>query len=548
MMKVLLNDTCVSMSILLSMKNFLLPTEFMEWKDEYEKNSKSWFIKATGAKVRGEATLTYYYCNRSGYFHSQSAGKRRLKSQGSSKINTHCTAALVLSHNEYDKSILVEVCHSHYGHSQTLGHLRLPDTTRQRIAGQLAQGVSFERILDDIRDTVGDRFNRIHLVTRKDIANIERAYGLKGVEKHPVDAVSVGAWIEEWKSKGEDSPVLLIKSQGQAQPENCDNLEDQDFVLILQTPLQREMIKNCEPNRVVCVDATHGTNGYDFSLISVLVVDEFGEGFPVGWCLSNKQDQFLLMNFFERLKEKVGDIVPAWFMSDDAEQFYTAWIAVFGPGPRKLLCTWHVDKAWRTNLKSLIGNRDTEAAVYHNLRVLLEETDTGKFENLLHKTVQQLNLSEVTQTFGKYFSQYYAKTKEQWAACYRKAAFVNTNMYVEAFHHVLKYIYMKGKVNKRVDKCIHVLKFARDKAFERLVKLEKGKVTARIHVIMARHLASQKLPTHLVTEQSDTSWIVTSHDGQRDYYVTWESDGCQLQCLKCTECACNWVSYVFVRL
>ena len=35
--------------------------------------------------------------------------------------------------------------------------------------------------------------------------------------------------------------------------------------------------------------------------------------------------------------------------------------------------------------KSLIGNRDTEAVVYHNLRVLLEETDMGKFENLLHK-------------------------------------------------------------------------------------------------------------------------------------------------------------------
>jgi len=277
MMKILLNDTCVSMSILLSMRNFVVPTH----KDEYEKNSKSWFIKATGAKVRGEATLTYYYCNGSGYFHSQSSGKRRLKSQGSTKINPHCTAALVLSHNEYDKSILVEVCHSHYGHSQTSGHLRLPDTTHQRIAGQLAQGVSFERILDDIRDTVGDRFNRIHLVTRKDIVNIERAYGLKGVEEHPVDAVSVGAWIEEWKTKGEDSPVLLIKSQGQAQPENCDNLEDQDFVLILQTPLQREMIKNCEPNRVVCVDATHGTNVYDFSLISVLVVDEFDEGFPV---------------------------------------------------------------------------------------------------------------------------------------------------------------------------------------------------------------------------------------------------------------------------
>lgn len=74
--------------------------------------------------------------------------------------------------------------------------------------------------------------------------------------------------------------------------------------------------------------------------------------------------------------------------------------------------------------------------------------------------------------------------------------------------------------------CMHVLKIARDKASERLVKLEKSKVTACAHVIMARHLASHKLPTHLVTEQSDISWIDTSHDGQHDYYVTWESDGC----------------------
>ena len=66
--------------------------------------------------------------------------------------------------------------------------------------------------------------------------------------------------------------------------------------------------------------------------------------------------------------------MPAWFMSNDAEQFYTAWIAVFGPGPKKMLCTWHVDRAWRTNLKSLIGDKETEATVYHSLRVLLEET------------------------------------------------------------------------------------------------------------------------------------------------------------------------------
>ena len=65
--------------------------------------------------------------------------------------------------------------------------------------------------------------------------------------------------------------------------------------------------------------------------------------------------------------------------------------------------------------------------------------------------------------------------------CYRKEATVNTNMYVEAFHRVLKYIYFKGKVNKRLDNCIEILlKLARDKGFERIAKIGKGKNSDRI--------------------------------------------------------------------
>ena len=45
-----------------------LPTEFMEWKEEYEKDTKSSFTKVTGVKGKGETTLTYYYCNRSVFF------------------------------------------------------------------------------------------------------------------------------------------------------------------------------------------------------------------------------------------------------------------------------------------------------------------------------------------------------------------------------------------------------------------------------------------------------------------------------------------------
>ncbi len=75
------------------------------------------------------------------------------------------------------------------------------------------------------------------------------------------------------------------------------------------------------------VDSTHGTNGYDFKLISIVVVDQFGEGFLVAWCFSNWEDKILLMNFFSHLKHQIGNVKPQWLMSDDTEQFYSAWIA-----------------------------------------------------------------------------------------------------------------------------------------------------------------------------------------------------------------------------
>ena len=43
----------------------------------------------------------------------------------------------------------------------------------------------------------------------------------------------------------------------------------------------------------------------------------------------------------------------------------------------------------------------------------------------------------------------------------------NTNMYLEAIHDVLKYIYLQGKKNRRVNKCVHtLLKITRNKSFK----------------------------------------------------------------------------------
>ena len=227
------------------------------------------------------------------------------------------------------------------------------------------------------------------------------------------------------------------------------------------------------------------------------------------------------MHFFHAIQKNVHlDLKPKWVMTDDAEQFYRAWVTVFGQGPKKLLCTWHVDCAWRGAVTNKIEDKEIAALVYHNLRVLMEETDSDVFEELLQKTIDQLKATNVTKNFELYFTQFYAHRKEQWGACYRKKSGINTNMYVESFHRLIKYIYMRGRSNKRIDKLLHVLmKVARDKAFDRLCKLEKGKISGRIALIRKRHLESTKLSTTCVTQCESSKWTVISSDGTCEYTV-----------------------------
>ncbi|KAJ7301636.1 hypothetical protein DFH08DRAFT_641895, partial [Mycena albidolilacea] len=63
----------------------------------------------------------------------------------------------------------------------------------------------------------------------------------------------------------------------------------------------------------------------------------------------------------------------------------------------------------------------------------------------------------------QYLEEYYMgeATLKMWSAVYRKDRNVfelgDTNMLVEAWHHLLKYHHMEGKRNRRVDQLIHTL-------------------------------------------------------------------------------------------
>ena len=111
---------------------------------------------------------------------------------GSCKIDRNCTASMTVTILA-DKSLKVDAILTHYGHEKELLHLRITKRKRQEVAAKLKQGVSREKIC------VSGNLGRYHLIAQKDLANIERAYGLRNVQRHSNDLQSVLAWIEEWR-------------------------------------------------------------------------------------------------------------------------------------------------------------------------------------------------------------------------------------------------------------------------------------------------------------------------------------------------------------
>lgn len=227
-----------------------------------EKDSKTSFVVSSGDIVRGDTCHKYYVCCRSGTYEPH-AEKRLSRVQGTKKIGSRCPAFLNIKRNQINGSVKVEYSLDHLGHQLEIKHLNISSQERERIAADLSLNIPKQQVLEDVRETFDGDLHRVHLLTKKDLKNIERSYNLQGnVKRHSDDFQSLELWIEEAKQYS-DNPVVFY-----------DNPHDkQNFMLILMNDYQKYMLKKFGVN-VVCIDSTHGTNAYKFQLTTLLIVDD----------------------------------------------------------------------------------------------------------------------------------------------------------------------------------------------------------------------------------------------------------------------------------
>ena len=151
----------------------------------------------------------------------------------------------------------------------------------------------------------------------------------------------------------------------------------------------------------VALDSTHGTGGYKFQLTTVMVIDEHGEGYPAAFCFSNRVEEQAMVKFLDVVRETVGQpLEHVILMTDDAEAYSNAWNQVMGTPAHRLLCVWHVDRAWRKNLPK-IKDGLTKAHVYKTVRTLMEMTNVDDFHEKLQSFVDHVTSDTKTAIFGE---------------------------------------------------------------------------------------------------------------------------------------------------
>lgn len=170
---------------------------------------------------------------------------------------------------------------------------------------------------------------------------------------------------------------------------------------------------------------------------------------------------------------------------------------------------------------------------------MLQERDENAFSSMLQYFVSAMISDVSTKDFGEYFQNNYTNNIESWAYCYRLNSGLNTNMHVESMHRTIKYIYFNGRKVKRLDKAIHeIQKFVRDRLFNRLIVLNKGKLSHKLKELRARHKSSETLSTDLIVKNGISWEIPSSSSACFEVYSIEENRGsCTGDCkLICTDC------------
>ena len=279
----------------------------------------------------------------------------------------------------------------------------------------LAGMTKTNKIKDDINKSLSDRVDhetledeRIFQMTKwlepQMIANRRNELHLSNEYiTDPDDATSVCNLVEMWKRKDNDAanPVRYFKPQGVEDTYTCEKENSEyckkDFLLVWQTEAQAQFM--ADNPRIVCVDGTHGLTKYGFTLLSVCVINVFGQGLVCGHGITNRENARTWYLTVANLRPVALACKPEVLMSDDTNSAWNGLRLVWPSLRFKLLCHWHVRQNVRKRCyghAQKVKEEVTEGtcveinpeksyghSAWELFDIMIAEEDEGEFKRLL---------------------------------------------------------------------------------------------------------------------------------------------------------------------
>lgn len=345
------------------------------------------------------------------------------------------------------------------------------------------------------------------------------------------DGSSVDAFVER-----NASSILYFKNQEEIDVD-YPIFDLNDFILILMSETQKENLRKFGHD-VVAIDGSRGIHDSDFILLTLLVVDDFREGCPVAFAVSNRKDDYVIKLFLNCVANTVGIMKPHIFMSDDGDAYYDSWVQIMGKPDRRLFCMWHVRSAWRKNVNK-IRNSVTRKAAVNYLNDLILETDQAAFLEKLEQFIT--NDDEMMVRFLDYFKTSYVKNTKLWAYCYRLFTGINTSICLKDLHSQLKYWFTDGDKAKELIRGLATLNnfLLRQESTTFVIEM-KEKVSRKLKVIRRRHdnleqKFDEEYPDIFIEKKEPNQWLISSMPpSTRETLETYLVE--RLQERKCSEC------------
>ncbi len=450
---------------------------FDEWKLRYEDETKSKFVKYNCYRSKVNS-IRVFVCHRSGCFQSKSKGFRRQRLHGSEKINGYCPAEIKLTVWHDTQRHQVQYVDEHVGHGQDLQFLKLPEPPVEA---------------DECEDL--------------SLLKLSAGTPLTPDDKRLTDTIVLTTWINE----NFDS-VLYFKGQETVDHEfpELKSGADGDFVFVIMNDFQTDMFKQYAKD-AVAVGRMDGPVGYGLHFFVVMVMDNYMQGIPCCFMLSNRNDRYVYETLFRKMSEQVGKVETRVFMSEPVQVYADAWCDVMPAPERRLWCSWTVVRYWDAYL-SKIGNAKLRRRVRRHLFAVRKELNPFRFHELLRQLLDERNAE--LREFQRLFELYFAENESFWAYCHRKHAGMNTNYITEHFFKTFRRTYLRKKSQYSVEEGLDALsKLLKVLCFEKIVREVRGKLVSKIKILRLRHAqcmeeAEKKLDE--IQRVSGDRWLLSS--------------------------------------